>query len=851
MQTNNFNENVIASINLARNIAIDYKHEQLAVEHLVKAFLSDKDELIVKLITLANGRISHTEAMVNKILSKLPKNSKNKDKVYLTVSLDKILGLATLLSEKDGNELLSTEYILLAITRDDLAKKLINVTSEAFEEAIQAFKMGRSKTNLIDITKYESLNKFTSDLTAKAASGILDPMIGRDEEVKRMIQILSRRSKNNPVLIGESGVGKTAIANGLATKIVNNDVPDNLKNKRLLALDLGTLVAGAKYRGELEERINAILVEIKEVGNIILFIDELHTLVNASKSDGGTDISGMLKPALASGELHCLGASTLEGYSRNIEKDPALARRFQSIFVEEPSINDTITILRGIKDKFEIHHGVRIMDSALTSAVTLSKRYVPDRFLPDKAIDLVDEAASFLRIQIDSKPEDIDNIERKIIQLKLESEILKKEKSDNNRLVTVDKEILQLEKDLLPLTTAWNIEKINLQKVQLIKTKLNRAKSKLDDYLKEGDLEKASRIRHSIIPKLEVKLNKYNDVLNNIQAETVTEEHIGQIIAKWTGIPVTKLAGEKEKILSIEEHLTRRVIGQPAAVNSISQAIKRARAGLQDPQKPLGSFMFLGSSGVGKTELCKTLADFLFDDENAIVRIDMSEFGEKHTVSRLLGAPPGYVGYEEGGALTEPVRQRPYQIVLFDEIEKAHPDIFNILLQVLDDGRLTDGQGRVVDFKNTIIAMTSNLGSKHIKVGAAPEEYREDVMKVVKGHFRPEFLNRIDEILIFEHLSLDDMKKIVTIQLNRINSFLKDRKIKIELDQASFDWLAKEGYDPVYGVRPLKRVMQQYLQNPLSDEILNDRIKDGDTIIVTKLDGGPIKFELEELVESI
>ena len=853
MDFEKYTERARGFVQSAQSLALREGHQRFSPEHLLKVLLDDPEGLAAGLIRAGGGDPVAALRETEMQLKKLPRvEGSGAGQLYIAPETARVFDAAEKLANKGGDSFVTVERMLqaLAIEKSEAARILkdANVTPQSLNTAIDGLRKGRTADSASAEQGYDALKKFSRDLTETARSGKLDPVIGRDEEIRRTIQVLSRRTKNNPVLIGEPGVGKTAIAEGLALRIVNGDVPESLKDKRLLALDMGALIAGAKYRGEFEERLKAVLSEIQAAaGGIVLFIDEMHTLVGAGKAEGAMDASNLLKPALARGELHCVGATTLDEYRKNVEKDAALARRFQPIFVSEPTVEDTISILRGIKEKYELHHGVRITDSAIVASARLSHRYITDRFLPDKAIDLIDEAAARLRMQVDSKPEELDELDRRIIQMKIEREALKKEsdRGSKERLQRIEKDLAELDEESARLTRAWQAEKEKLASVNKLQEELDRARLELEQAQRRGDLARAGELAYGVIPNLEKSLKDAETTEDGqMVEEAVTENHVAQVVSRWTGIPVDRmLEGERDKLLKMEEALKRRVVGQPEAVRAVATAVRRARAGLQDPNRPIGSFMFLGPTGVGKTELTRALAEFLFDDEHAMVRVDMSEYMEKHSVARLIGAPPGYVGYDEGGALTEAVRRRPYQVVLFDEIEKAHPDVFNVLLQVLDDGRLTDGQGRTVDFRNTLIAMTSNLGSDYlVSLGEKQDvdAVRDQVMEVVRAHFRPEFLNRLDEIILFHRLKRDDMTAIVDIQTERLKKLLADRKITIDLDKAAREWLAEKGYDPAYGARPLKRVIQKHLQDPLAELILSGSIVDGEAVKVSANSSGLI-----------
>ncbi|MEM8792184.1 MAG: ATP-dependent chaperone ClpB [Pseudomonadota bacterium] len=845
MNLDKFTDRARGFLQAAQTIALREDHQRLTPEHLLKALLDDNEGLAANLINAAGGDARHALQGVDAALAKTPKVTGNSE-VYMDPKLAKVLAEAETIAQKAGDSYVSAERILtaLALAKGTEAASVLSsagVEPQSLNAAINDIRKGRTADSASAEDSFDSLKKYARDLTEDAREGRIDPVIGRDEEIRRIVQVLSRRTKNNPVVIGEPGVGKTAIAEGLAIRIVNGDVPESLKDKSLMALDMGALIAGAKYRGEFEERLKAVLAEVQAAaGGIILFIDEMHTLVGAGKADGAMDASNLLKPALARGELHCVGATTLDEYRKHVEKDAALARRFQPVFISEPTVEDAISILRGIKEKYEVHHGVRITDSALVAAATLSNRYITDRFLPDKAIDLMDEAASRLRMEVDSKPEELDALDRDILQKQIEAEALKKEtdEASGDRLAKLEAELAELEEESAALTARWQAEKDKLGAASSLKEQLDEARGQLEIAKRQGNLGEAGRLQFGLIPDLEKQLAEAEqaDVGDVMVEEAVAPEHIAGVVSRWTGIPVDKmLEGEREKLLQMEDQIGLRVIGQSDAVSAVSRAVRRSRAGLSDPNRPMGSFLFLGPTGVGKTELTKALAEFLFDDDQAMVRIDMSEFMEKHSVARLIGAPPGYVGYDEGGVLTEAVRRRPYQVILFDEIEKAHGDVFNVLLQVLDEGRLTDGQGRTVDFKNTIVILTSNLGAEFLTAlpdGASAHDAEDQVMEIVRASFRPEFLNRLDEIILFERLSRSHMAGIVSIQLAGLMKRLEPRKITLDLDDEAMEWLANRGYDPAYGARPLKRVIQKALQDPLAEMLLDGSLKDGDTLVV-------------------
>ena len=851
MEFEKFTERSRGLIEAAQSLAVKLNNQRLLPEHLLKVFLDDEEGLVARLIVAAGGDSPGVKKDVQESLRKLPTvEGAGSGQVYLDQVTSKLFSLSQELAEKAGDSFITLEHLLLgiALLEDSHAAKILKInglTPQSLESAIERLRKGRKAESVNAEAHFDALSKYAIDVTEKARDGKLDPVIGRDEEIRRTVQVLARRTKNNPVLIGEPGVGKTAIVEGLALRIVKGDVPDGLRNKRLMSLDLGALVAGSKFRGEFEERLKAVLHEVSAcAGEVVMFIDELHTLVGAGAAEGAMDASNMLKPALARGELHCIGATTLDEYRQKIEKDAALARRFQPVLISEPSVQDTISILRGLKEKYELHHGVKITDGAIVSAATLSNRYIADRFLPDKAIDLIDEASARLRMEVDSKPEEIDEIDRRIIQLKIEREALKREsdQASSQRLKVLEDELSEIEPQAQILDDLWQSEKQRLAGSQQLKEELEQARLELDRVQHAGNLSRAGELMYGIIPDLEAKIRGVSEGEGSkILQEEVSENDIASIVSRWTGIPVNKMMeSEREKLLAMETVLGDRVIGQSEAIAAVSNAVRRARAGLQDPGKPLGTFMFLGPTGVGKTQLTKALAEFLFDDEMAMLRVDMSEFMEKHSVSRLIGAPPGYVGYEEGGLLTESVRRRPYQVILFDELEKAHADVFNILLQVLDEGRLTDGHGRTVDFSNTLIIMTSNIGSNILadhQDRDITSSLRASVMEIVRSSFRPEFLNRIDEILLFHRLDRRHMRGIVDIQLLQIRKLLADRKIELDITDGALNWLADKGYDPVYGARPLKRTLQKFLQNALATMILNGSVRDGDLVKVDARDG--------------
>ena len=850
MNVEKLTEKSRAFIQAAKTIAEQENHARLGAEHLLKVFLDDPDGMAVNLISRSGGQVVRVVEANESNLKKIAKVTGD-SQLNIDVKLNKVLIEAEKLSKKAGDTFTPIDRILIALsTVNSNAKEALlcgGVVAQKLSEEIDNIRQGRTSESADAEDSYDALNKYTQDLTERASLGKIDPIIGRDEEIRRAMQVLSRRTKNNPVLIGEPGVGKTAIAEGMALRIIDGDVPESLRTKRLLALDMGALIAGAKYRGEFEERLKSVLNEMTfAAGEIILFIDEMHTLVGAGKGDGAMDAANLIKPALARGDLHCIGATTLDEYRKYVEKDAALARRFQPILVEEPTVDDTISILRGIKEKYELHHGVRIADAALVAASKLSYRYITNRFLPDKAIDLIDEAASRLRMQVDSKPEDLDALDRDILQKKIEAEALKMEDDDESkaRLSKLQKKLSEIQKQAAELTSQWQSERAKLETARHLKEALERVRADLDFAKRDGNLAKAGELSYGIIPNLEKKLADAEAAESKMVEEAVRPEQIASVVERWTGIPTSKiLEAERDKLLRMEDELHLRVIGQHSAVHAVSNSVRRARAGLNDPSQPLGSFLFLGPTGVGKTELTKAVANFLFDDDNAMVRIDMSEFMEKHNVARLIGAPPGYVGYEEGGVLTEAVRRRPYQVVLFDEVEKAHPDVFNILLQVLDDGVLTDGHGRTVDFKQTIIILTSNLGTRalsELQDGSDVSDAKLEIMEAVRKHFRPEFLNRLDETIIFDRLSREEMDGIVDVQLGQLTNRLAHRNINLTFDKSAIKWLADEGYDPVFGARPLKRVIKSKIQNQLARMLLSNSVLDGDVVEVTGSSDGLI-----------